>query len=375
MKKAVEYCFVLAVKCLSLLQMILIRRTNAVIVIKLDEIGDYILVRNFLPELKRTASGSNQRLVLVCSASWKELAAEIDGDIIDDFLEVDTSKNRSLAESWKLFRKASGYKVSLLVNASYSRKPISDYLSFLVNAGRKIAFKNQEQSNSLSNRIRQYTYHDKIQTGGAHIHEFERNVLFFSDILQREPDIKAPFLVSIPRSAFNFLFPYGLFFIGGTDPGRKWPVASVVALLGKLGIDMRVILVGGPADIKASREIMDLMGKSSNLIDLTGKTKLTDLPALIHNARWVVGNESGLLHMAAALNKLSICITGGGHFKRFMPYPDYMRSDVVSVFAPMPCFNCDWICIFGKERDAAYPCIAAIDASTVFQVMKEKEMI
>ncbi|MDR1255144.1 MAG: glycosyltransferase family 9 protein [Puniceicoccales bacterium] len=56
-------------------------------------------------------------------------------------------------------------------------------------------------------------------------------------------------------------------------------------------------------------------------IDLAGKTSLGALPTLIQNAQCVVANDSGPLHLAAALCKTLVGLYGPTDYKRYGPYP------------------------------------------------------
>lgn len=56
-------------------------------------------------------------------------------------------------------------------------------------------------------------------------------------------------------------------------------------------------------------------------INLIGKTKLSDLAILIQNAACVVANDSGPVHLAAALGKALVGIYGPTDGQRYGPYP------------------------------------------------------
>ena len=56
-------------------------------------------------------------------------------------------------------------------------------------------------------------------------------------------------------------------------------------------------------------------------INLIGKTKLSDLPVLIQNAACVVANDSGPVHLTAALGKSLVGIYGPTDSQRYGPYP------------------------------------------------------
>ena len=80
------------------------------------------------------------------------------------------------------------------------------------------------------------------------------------------------------------------------------------------------------------------------------------LGGLLAAARFYFGNDTGALHLAAALGRPLVPIFGGGTWPRFQPVA--RRS--LTVVQPLPCFGCAWDCYF---VDA--PCLRAISPVSV----------
>lgn len=72
----------------------------------------------------------------------------------------------------------------------------------------------------------------------------------------------------------------------------------------------------------------------AQFVNLTGKTSLVSLPALIKRADWVISNDSGPMHLAAALGVKVMGIFGPTDPRRFGPYPLNAPRNVV-VQAPV----------------------------------------
>lgn len=68
--------------------------------------------------------------------------------------------------------------------------------------------------------------------------------------------------------------------------------------------------------------------------NLTGNTSLVSLPALIKRAHWVIANDSGPMHLAAALGVRVLGIFGPTDPRLFGPYPPRAPGNVV-VQAPV----------------------------------------
>jgi heptosyltransferase II len=93
---------------------------------------------------------------------------------------------------------------------------------------------------------------------------------------------------------------------GAVGPSKRWPKESYAALAQKLLADgFAVWILGGPAETPLAQEIVG----NTQARDLTG-TDLRDAVLALACASAAVSNDSGLLHVAAALGTPSIGIFG-----------------------------------------------------------------
>ena len=89
-------------------------------------------------------------------------------------------------------------------------------------------------------------------------------------------------------------------------PAKKWPIHKWIDLAKIISDKYQVIFVG--LDESICTYIQKL--GSGNISDLIGKTSITDALDIIKLSRCVVSNDSGLMHVAAALDKPVIGIYG-----------------------------------------------------------------
>ena len=80
------------------------------------------------------------------------------------------------------------------------------------------------------------------------------------------------------------------------------------------------------------------------------------LGGLLQKAALFIGNDSGPMHIAAALKVPVVGVFGGGYGVRFAP----ANTQTMAVFAEIPCFGCCWQCIFGDA-----PCMRLVDVESV----------
>ena len=95
-------------------------------------------------------------------------------------------------------------------------------------------------------------------------------------------------------------------------PAKQWPTSHYAALADFfLTSGWQVLILGSKADVSTAEEIIHLSREqSNNLISLAGLTKLEEAIDLLGTADQVVSNDSGLMHIAAALQVPLVVVYG-----------------------------------------------------------------
>ncbi|MHB0877095.1 MAG: glycosyltransferase family 9 protein, partial [Anaerolineae bacterium] len=92
---------------------------------------------------------------------------------------------------------------------------------------------------------------------------------------------------------------------GGVNPGtslvsKRWPPARFADLAGRLArAGLRPLLLGGPGDRALAASVQD--GAADAAVSLAGRLTLTGCGAVLRRCAVFVGNDSGLMHIAAAV--------------------------------------------------------------------------
>jgi ADP-heptose:LPS heptosyltransferase len=105
---------------------------------------------------------------------------------------------------------------------------------------------------------------------------------------------------------------------GASVPERRWPAeqfAVVVRALAARGF--QVVLTGTAPEAGVTSEVARTAQISC--VDLSGRTSLGAVAALLSKARVLVCNDTGVSHLAAALRTPSVVITTGDNAARWAP--------------------------------------------------------
>jgi ADP-heptose:LPS heptosyltransferase len=152
--------------------------------------------------------------------------------------------------------------------------------------------------------------------------------------------------------------------IGSALDLKKWGIenyAKVIAKTRNLLKNPAFLIIGNLSD---SQEAAALVSKvEGDIINLCGRTNLTDLPWIFDKVALAIGNDTGPMHIAISRGTPTVCILGGGQFGRFMPYGDPRQHKFV--YHKLHCYFCDWNCVYPK----AY-CVHEISVDSVFNEIK-----
>ncbi|NQY25717.1 MAG: lipopolysaccharide heptosyltransferase II [Piscirickettsiaceae bacterium] len=136
---------------------------------------------------------------------------------------------------------------------------------------------------------------------------------------QIAPSYPIPLMIAeTPNSKFNSILNTNkkrLILCPGAEFGsaKQWPATHysqvAKALIAK---DWQVLIIGSQADEAIADDILSQLKLNTppEAINLCGKTELSDAIDLIATADQVISNDSGLMHLAAALQRPLIAIYG-----------------------------------------------------------------
>jgi heptosyltransferase-2 len=142
---------------------------------------------------------------------------------------------------------------------------------------------------------------------------------------------------------------------GAVGPSKRWPASAYAVLARRLLTEgLAVWVVGGPGEKSIAQEIVGDTGAR----DFTG-TDLREAILALAAATAAVSNDSGLLHVAAALGTPTIGIfgpTSPWHWAPLNPLAATLQADI-----ELPCRPCHKpVCRLGHHR-----CMAEISADRV----------
>ena len=145
---------------------------------------------------------------------------------------------------------------------------------------------------------------------------------------------------------------------------KRWPALSYATLINRLIQELKagIIILGSKEDIRISKEISSLVNGDNAIA--TGKTSIKMLTALLERVDLLITNDSGPMHIAAAIGTPVIALFGPTDHRLTGPYGD--NHTVIK--KNMECSPC-----LRKPCKHENPlCMESITVEEVFESVKTK---
>ncbi|MBK1716191.1 glycosyltransferase family 9 protein [Thiocystis violacea] len=178
------------------------------------------------------------------------------------------------------------------------------------------------------------------------VHYGESEAAFAEDVIRREG----------LGNGYAVLCPFT------TRPQKHWIEERWASLARRIQAELGLtpVLLGGPADREAATRIAD--ATDDLLVDVVGRTSLTEAAALIDRAALLVAVDTGLGHMGIALDTPSLLLFGST-----CPYLDTRRANARVLYHRLPCSPC-------KRRPTcggSFDCLRRIEVEEVMGSARE----
>lgn len=117
---------------------------------------------------------------------------------------------------------------------------------------------------------------------------------------------------------------------------RAWPQSHWKTLISMLPSDLPIIVVGGKGEEAFFEAIKPY---PDNVIDLVGRTSISEMIAIIGHAKALIVTDTGTAHIASAMNTPVFCLIGPTPANVTGPYQS-AENEVHILSAGLPCSPC-----------------------------------
>jgi len=346
-----------------------------ILLIRQDRIGDFILWLDTAKEYRKYYPPENYKIILIGNAIWSDLAKGL--PFWDEVLPVNVKAFKALSRyRWNILRKVRNFGAKIAIQPTYSREFYhGDSLIRASNASKKVSSAgNMSNRNQLKSNLADRWHTELIPSSPEQLSELERNAEFFSGFIKKlylpsYPELELSCdcnIQELKRKSFYILS------LGANKKYREWPYKYYAKIAQKIHkkTGWLGLICGAENEFYLGEHIKKLC--DAPLQNYTGQTTLSELTCLLAKSQILISNETGTVHIANAVGTPTVCILGGGHFGRFVPYPELSGkiNNLKVVYYKMPCYGCDWECVYHIKDEDPAPCISNISVDAVWNEVK-----
>ena len=315
--------------------------TEKVLIIRVDEIGDYLLWRKFITELLEASICAHKEVHFVGNTAWKTL------------FELEFTNNPFAKIYWlnkNLFKTSIFYRFtfsrhlfqahySTVINPTYSRaKRVDDSLVKAAKANSNYGYvRNNENYLPYEQSYDSNLYDKLLPIQQKPVFEFYRNKAFTEWLTQNKSLISNTHLadtISLPEVKTKYQLPatYFILFPGSRSAKRIWSTENFTIISNYLyeKYKFTIILAGAASDCQYGEAFEN--NYTHPIVNLIGITTLPETLALLKGARCILSVDTGSIHLAASVNCLSFGIFNGSQYGRFSPYPNTVSNKIISIY-------------------------------------------
>ncbi len=169
-------------------------------------------------------------------------------------------------------------------------------------------------------------------------------------------------------NTYNIPRPFIAIAMGSQHKTKQLPVSKLIEI-GKR-IDHTIVLLGGANEIEPANEICLKVKK--DIINLCGKLTLRESAACINVSKIILTGDTGLMHIAAALNKPIVSVWGNtvpsfGMYPYMPLHPNYYHIIENTNLRCRPCSKLG----FEQCPKQHFKCMNEIDVNQIIRLLNE----
>lgn len=323
-------------------------------------VGDSVMTLPALRALRRVLPEAKITLVVRPSASG--MFADV--DFVDEVLTYDRRNVWSVVPQIKEWRRRK-FDLAILFQNAFE----AALIPFLAGVPLRMGYATEARQALLTHPLPLPDWRSSRHEVFYYLYlvtALEQMLFGTSAICESDPDASLTISEARKTEAENLLRTYGVrtgepvvVLCPGSINSRakRWPAEAYATLADRLIESKRhVVLIGSPNEVDVSQEVTRRMQQQP--IDLTGKTSLDQITALLSVIDLIVTNDTGPAHVAAALGRPTLVIFGPTNpltTRPFAPEAEVLRH-------PPDCAPC-----MLRDCPIDHRCMTAITVDEVFE--------
>lgn len=279
-----------------------------ILIVRTDRIGDVVLTTPSIRALRLAYPQAH--LAVMVTPQTRDLV-EGNPDLSEVLVYDRKGQDGGLGGFWRFVFGLRRRKFDLAV--IFHTKKRTNLICFLAGIPHRLGYKNDKFGFLLTKPVI-----DKRPEGKKHEAEYCLDLLKHVGVQSGDLKLSVPLKKESERWAEEFLKTNNI--IGACEIiaihpdasciSKRWPIGKFIELIKSLlkRGNARIILIGGTEAEPITRNIQSAL--SGPVIDVAGKISLSQLASLLKRCRLLISNDSGPVHVAAAVGTPVVSIFG-----------------------------------------------------------------
>lgn len=296
-----------------------------ILIVRLSALGDIVFATSLLAGLR--ARWPQAHIAWLAQAGF---AGILDGDPrVDEVIKIAPDTIKSPAALWRLRGELGRRRFDWVIDAQGLAK--SRLLAALVPGAVRVGFDSREPMG--------FVLKQRVAKGGD-VRDIASEYRYLAETIGGEAAPPPRLIVgeAARKAALATLDEHGLRpgFVAlcpfTTRPQKHW-MEDYWPQLAALLAGRQLAIFGGPGDVAAAARIV--AASNVPIVDLAGKTKLAQVPALLQLSGAVIGVDTGLTHIGIAVQRPTVAIFGST-----CPYLQGAESPLIVLYDALACAPC-----------------------------------
>ena len=293
-----------------------------ILIVKPSALGDIAIALPVLASLRKHFPDAKiSWLVRSEFAPLLEMTSGLDEIILFDRKGLGKwwCNRKSFVSLWKFFRQLRAGQFDMVIDLQGLFR--TALFSWITGSKKRFGLKGARECAGMF-----YTDHVEYDENCVHLIDYNNRILKAASVTEpvfdfnlhpgRENLEKAEELLADNGCSTD----YAVFVIGAAHERKCWPIEKFASLAEKINSEFgsKIVIVGTGSEKEKAKKLTELA--NADIVDLTGKTNIPVLTALLSKASMVVSNDTGPGHIACAAGADLVMIFGPTNPARIYPY-------------------------------------------------------
>lgn len=282
------------------------RPFKTIAVAKYKGMGSIVMATPLLKALRVTYPEA--QIVCITSKSNRALLSKL--PFVDDILEVDDRSGwRLLASTMSLIRKTWKAKIGVLIDLEiYSN--YSSVITTLTCAKNRLGYYKSDRDYRKGMYTHMMYYSITAPLTQVYLQIGRLLPLTKDDFplyhFEEDRAVQKRALAILSELGIDESNPYLVINPNTSDlrPERNWPLSNFAKAIDQLSVqfpDYHWLFIGGPGEEAHVQEVIDQMKRTEKAHSIAGKTTIPELIEVLRNARLMISNDTGPMHLASTM--------------------------------------------------------------------------